>query len=96
MDDPTTEKARRYLQNIYENYQMDSTGSVNNSYKIKCLASMEILLVLLGVLGAGQPLNRPVITKTINLLWVFPIVYTGKERYEDFILRLAYGEIKSL
>jgi hypothetical protein len=95
MNDPTLQQAKKYLLNLYQNYQIDLTGNVRKSYKIKCLASMEMLLVLLGVLGAGQPLNRPMITKTFRLFWVFPIAYTRKERYEDFIQRKAYETLNS-
>lgn len=95
MEDPTSQQAKKYLQNLYQNYQIDLTGNVRQSYKLKCLGCMEMLLVLLGVLGAGQPLNLSMITKTFKLFWIFPITYERTERYEDFILRMAYETLSS-
>lgn len=81
---------KEYLKNLYKNYLVETREFVWPSYKSKCLGSMEALLVVLGVLGAGQPFQFQTIEDTFFLFWVIPIKYNRTEGYEEHILRLVY------
>jgi hypothetical protein len=88
------EKITEYLTNIYDNYMFEDQANMGITYKAKCLGAMEALLVILGVLKAGQPLNYVEIEKKFLILWLFPYKYKRKEKYPEHILRLVNETLK--
>jgi len=84
------DNVKQFLSNIYENYLLDTKSYVHTGYKMKCLGAMEALLVLMGVLGAGIPLDYQKNKTKFYFLWLIPVPITRKETYEELILRLTY------
>jgi len=84
------DNVRQYLSNLYENYMLDTKSFVHSGFKMKCLGAMEAMLVVLGVIGAGCPLEYKETKTLFCFLWFFQIPITRKESYEEHILRLTY------